>query len=359
MHYVARHCQFNIAKMLVRAEAAVDRINDLGITPLGTLCMFPPPEPRKGTHLRYVQWLLDQGVDANHVDKGGHTALEFAATHGNVELVALLLKHGVRVKRDAEFISLETVNLLDENVVWDLTCRSLIRSKYNEEIRLEEEARLAIKRVQDEKEALERDKIRRQLIIQNRLKKQNAMSDRLAYEDHLKLEAMKAKSRDEAKKKRAAMLEEKIADNGEWKKAGDLDWQFIVGKKTKKSVQGSAYEEALYLQTEMEDQHAEKLMNARWKEITGHVLLTKEDVHDMKYGIDDGKVDDAVTKKEKKEGDSDTESDDFDTNNQDENANRRGTVGKMEEKDKIVFINPKLMKRSITGHKIKVPRLLT
>ena len=106
MHYAARHCQYNIAKMLVRAHAEVDRINDLGITPLGTLCMFNPPDPRKGTHLKYVNWLLALGCDVNHLDKGGHTALEFAATHGNIDLVAALLKHGVRVKRDAQFISL-------------------------------------------------------------------------------------------------------------------------------------------------------------------------------------------------------------------------------------------------------------
>jgi len=35
----------------------------------------------------------------------------------------------------------ETVNLMDPAVTWDLTCRQLITSKYNEEVRLEKEAK--------------------------------------------------------------------------------------------------------------------------------------------------------------------------------------------------------------------------
>ena len=112
--------------------------------------MFNQPEPRHYLHLKFVTWILDIGVEVNHVDKGGHTALEFAAKHGNVDLVALLLRYGARVKRDAQFISLQTVDLLDPEVCEDATCRQLLRTKYNEEVRIEMEAAEAERKAEEE-----------------------------------------------------------------------------------------------------------------------------------------------------------------------------------------------------------------
>jgi len=147
LHYACRFCHSRIARMLLKAQAEYDQPNDLGLTPLGILCMFNQPQPRHHTHLKFVLWLLELGAEVNHVDKGGHTALEFAAKHGNVDLVALLLKFKARVKRDAQFISLETVDLLDPEITENMTCRQLIKAKFNEELRMENEEKERIRQV--------------------------------------------------------------------------------------------------------------------------------------------------------------------------------------------------------------------
>ena len=43
----------------------------------------------------------------NHVDKGGHTPIELASSAGSMPMVALLLQHGARVRRDVEFLSVK------------------------------------------------------------------------------------------------------------------------------------------------------------------------------------------------------------------------------------------------------------
>lgn len=123
-----------------------------------------------------------------------------------------------RVKRDAEFISLSTVNLLDPDVCEDVTCRQLLRTKYNEEVRLEKEEEDRIRKAREEKEQKERDAERRRMIELARLNKQNAHLERELYEEHLRIEDMKMKKREEAKRRRQRILEEKKNENGSWKK---------------------------------------------------------------------------------------------------------------------------------------------
>ena len=43
----------------------------------------------------------------NHVDKGGHTPIELASSAGSMPMVALLLQHARRVRRDVEFLSVK------------------------------------------------------------------------------------------------------------------------------------------------------------------------------------------------------------------------------------------------------------
>ena len=217
-HYACRYCHFRIAKMLYKAKCEIDVTNELGITPLGTLCMFNQPEPRHSLHLKFVTWVLELGVEINHVDKGGHTALEFAAKHGNVDLVALLLKFGARVKRDAKFISLATVDLLDPMVCEDITCRQLLRIKFNEEVRIENEIREKARKEEEERQQKLRDAERKRMIEWARLNKANAHLERQLYEQHLKIEELKKAKREEARRKRLRLLEEKKNENGTWKK---------------------------------------------------------------------------------------------------------------------------------------------
>jgi ankyrin repeat protein len=46
-----------------------------------------------------VQWLIDQGIDVNAVNRQQKTAMFFAASQGPVETLRILIKHGARVTR--------------------------------------------------------------------------------------------------------------------------------------------------------------------------------------------------------------------------------------------------------------------
>ncbi|GMH60574.1 hypothetical protein TL16_g03081 [Triparma laevis f. inornata] len=369
LHYACRYCHSRIAKMLYKAKCEVDVTNELGITPLGTLCMFNQPEPRHYLHLKFVTWILDIGVEVNHVDKGGHTALEFAAKHGNVDLVALLLRYGARVKRDAQFISLQTVDLLDPEVCEDATCRQLLRTKYNEEVRIEMEAAEAERKAEEERLQKLRDAERKRMIELARLNKANAHLERQLYEKHLAIEELKKTKREEARRKRLRLLEEKKNENGTWKKFGKFDWQFVEGKKQKNvSVNGSVYDEAKALNDVMQVNHGHAMMNKRWKEITGRNMVTVEGVTDMGYGIDDiSKEERERIKEEEKYGlnvkdEESEESDDdlFKEEGEEGGGKNRGEdedgdEGKVPEIDK----GPMKMRRrmSITGTTLQMPTL--
>ena len=308
LHYCGRFCHPYIAKMLVKAKAQPDRPNELGVTPLGTLCMFNQPPDRRKMHLNMVKWLLELEfkaddkqeepgvkVDVNHVDKGGHTALEFAAKHGNIELVACLLKNGARVKRDAQFISLKSVNLLDPEICWDSTCRQLLKTKWNEELRVEQEVVKALKQKRVEQEALERDRERALAIQKRHEDKHTFANDKHLYEQQLEIDNIKKKNREEAKKTRLKLLEERRNDGGSWmKRRGesarglhDSEWHFVEGIRNGGIITGTVYDEASWMSKQMVEKHSFAVMSKRWKEVTGHGLLTREDVTDMGYGVDE------------------------------------------------------------------------
>ncbi|KAJ8600147.1 hypothetical protein CTAYLR_008259 [Chrysophaeum taylorii] len=58
-----------LCKMLVRAGADPQHVNELGQSSLSTAC-----GPR--ARLELVEFLLDNGADVNHVDKAGHAPLD-------------------------------------------------------------------------------------------------------------------------------------------------------------------------------------------------------------------------------------------------------------------------------------------
>ena len=113
LHYACRYCNLSICKMLRRAGAEVNQINELGITPLGFAAMFNQPEPRQGAYIKMIKWLIREGAKVNVVDKGGHTPLEIAASWGNMKLVSFLLQKDGRVRREVEYLSIKAPSPVD------------------------------------------------------------------------------------------------------------------------------------------------------------------------------------------------------------------------------------------------------
>ena len=103
MHYCGRHLHFLAARMLRRAGAEVNVINEWGQSPLHFVCMnvqVMEKDKRGPRQMKFVEWLIDQGINIHLRDKGGYEPLDFACMANNLELVELLIEHGAKFRRD-------------------------------------------------------------------------------------------------------------------------------------------------------------------------------------------------------------------------------------------------------------------
>ena len=92
LHYAAKHGNVTLAKLLVRAGAKVDLVNPFGETPL----MIASRGKNDG-HVDFVVFMIQNGADVNHVDRGGNTSLQWAVQVSNMWIVNELLIHGAKV----------------------------------------------------------------------------------------------------------------------------------------------------------------------------------------------------------------------------------------------------------------------
>jgi len=266
LHNAVRFCRFDICKLLIRAGAQVDQQNELGVTALGMHCMFNQPEPRRKKHTKMCEWLIKQGANVNHTDRGGHTALEFAAAAGNMNVVTILLQNGARVTRNCKYLSMKMPSPLDVCDVNERVQRILmLRSVVERDELAKKEARQEAAR----KKELERlDVIRRQkereLKRKEKLKNDKVLKAKLAW--------LAANKQHNAKAKKAAMAA--FSDSGSaygvWRRTGRFAWELRhdldVAAAQAEGVIG--FSKAL-----IEEQKRKGLGGAmiskRWKKITG------------------------------------------------------------------------------------------
>ncbi|KAJ8601926.1 hypothetical protein CTAYLR_008110 [Chrysophaeum taylorii] len=121
LHYAVRRRNLRLCKMLVRAGADPQHVNELGQSSLSTAC-----GPR--ARLELVEFLLDNGADVNHVDKAGHAPLDLVG--GNLDLARLLLQRGAKACRETEFLCIRKAPMRVSEEVEDL-----IRAKERKERR--------------------------------------------------------------------------------------------------------------------------------------------------------------------------------------------------------------------------------
>ncbi|SFJ75047.1 ankyrin repeat domain-containing protein [Thermoflavimicrobium dichotomicum] len=92
IHYAGNR---EIATLLIELGADLDCTNDFEETPLITAIW--------DERIDVVEFLLEQGVDVNHQDRDGNSALHVAAALGSEKLVQLLLSAGADVNLENEY----------------------------------------------------------------------------------------------------------------------------------------------------------------------------------------------------------------------------------------------------------------
>jgi len=274
MHYSARHCHWRILKMCRRAGADMNKENELGLTPLATCCQFQQPPALAKVQLKIAKYLLDHGADVNHVDKGGHTPMEYAAFTGNLELVTLLLKYGGRVLRDTEFLSLVSANAVDLSS--SMETRALLQAKLDEErafytgLREERERMAYVKemrkhRASNARKAILARQAQRRAKIDARVRNQNVQITDLSdlIEDRKKKQRA---ARDEAIKK----LDHSA---GAWEKQEHMQWDYVRGLKKEDAYARTVLHQAQDMMHEIYERNSSKMIQTRWRELTGTDLL--------------------------------------------------------------------------------------
>jgi len=99
MHYCARNGNLLVMRMLRRAGADVNLINEFGQTPLSLCCMRVSTKDIVETQHKMFLWLIREGADINIRDRAGFEPLDYCAMNNDLEKIKLLLSMGARVRR--------------------------------------------------------------------------------------------------------------------------------------------------------------------------------------------------------------------------------------------------------------------
>ena len=275
LHYACRYCQLSICKMLRRAGAEVNQINELGITPLGFAAMFNQPEPRQGAYIKMIKWLIREGAKVNVVDKGGHTPLEIAASWGNMKLVSFLLQKDGRVRREVEYLSIKAPSPVDVAATDEV--KHLLKTKLKKELadfaalklaRQEAELRrleaLEIEK-ENEKKRLKSEARKAARMEQRALKRYGADTAGRAMESAIEA----ALQREQLEQAKADAMEALKDTSGIWKKESRNKWVFERGVSKTQAQMASVTEEAQTLIDDMQGAEQRQMLQRRWKAMTG------------------------------------------------------------------------------------------
>ena len=106
LHWCARRNHLQAAQMLIEAHANVNAVTEFGHTPLHLAAMFKPPDAKSKKLSRFplIQLLVENGADVNVRDKGGFSALDFAARNQDLRMVKYLLDRNARCTLDPQYL---------------------------------------------------------------------------------------------------------------------------------------------------------------------------------------------------------------------------------------------------------------
>eukprot|EP01041_Mallomonas_annulata_P006870 gene6870-13928_t len=286
MHWCGRYCHLLVMKMLRRAGANINPVNEFGQTPLSLVCMFNQPPSKEEIQQRTVLWLLEQGADVNHIDKGGFSAIDFATANRHTKIVSLLLQHGADILHTNKFFIAKRRGILE--YVSDPQTRLLLKT------RLETlEARMKAEREQKEAEEkraadLIRMKQKHEDVAEFRFQK---LEQRKKIKDDKVITLMRNMRENKVKEETDQMVPKPSYDThkyGTWKKENDTStWSFMTESSLKLRAE-SVIPASKRLMCKLRDRNKFEIFNERWKEKTGNELEVnwkKRNIFDI-AGID-------------------------------------------------------------------------
>ena len=272
MHYAGRHLHFLAARMMVRAGAEINVVNEWGQSPLH-LCVLNvisnAVDPRRKRQRQFLEWLIEAGGNIELRDKGGFECLDFACMNNDMDLINVLMEHGARLRRENYSLVAKRGNLLDQIsdpdvyrfIIDNLKLeddsfkeKEVLREKIRE---LENHDRHAAKNLSSLAKRKE-EKLRKQreaLAFERKLEKDARRKENVAASMHSLTKGKKAKD----------------AQFGEWKPDDMKNWHWEA-RSTKKSadeMSATIHSTSVKKMISLEKKNRKSMYDERWAKMGG------------------------------------------------------------------------------------------
>lgn len=214
LHWCARHCHLNPTKMLIRAKAHINALNEFGQSPLILCTMVKQTLNKISTQLAIVEFLLDSGANISIIDKGGLSPLDYAVLNENSHLIQLLLDYGATVRRDNKYFVIQRSSLLDN--VHDKKCYNRIKDKLNIELAIEENKLIKIKAMRKESDRIA---ARKQFQLEKKERRMEALEKTKAQKNQNEILRKKIAKISEELNAEKAEVDQLLHSRGTWEKS--------------------------------------------------------------------------------------------------------------------------------------------
>jgi ankyrin repeat protein len=299
MHYAGRHLHYLAARMIRRAGAEVNVINEWGQSPLHLTILnviSNPADPRRARQLNLVNWLIAQGANCSLRDKGGHEPLDFACMNNDMTMINILIEQGCRLRRDNYSLVAKRSNLL--SYISDPDVYRFIM----EHLKEEEDAFQAREeqRIKAEEYAKHDRQAAKNLasLSKRKAEKHRKQMDALAYERKLEKEATRSRNITASMLSLTSGKKKKDAEFGEWKadEMGNWHWEGRSRMKSADEVSSTIHSSSVAKMKVLEKQSRKSIYDERWRMMGGSGIIeapwTRSEVFQMEGITDTQDVDD-------------------------------------------------------------------
>jgi hypothetical protein len=262
-HWACRNSHFMIVKMLHRAKADFNQLNEFGQSSLHMACIVKHPPHKAKTQQKMLIYLLEECMcDPNLRDKGGFCGLDYAAMNEDYNLIKILLKHGADVLRVNETLVASRKDLLSH--INDPECYRILYNAIKKAETSYNEVKKERERIRKEKAHFERMQRRQEEQIQRKIRewKRKEEAAGKAYKEQKKSE------RDKRIRKEMHTLSntgqaERLGGYTRNPKNGRWTWAEKIFKPTSTLI----YNESREKMKELRDANKYEVFNRRWESV--------------------------------------------------------------------------------------------
>jgi hypothetical protein len=272
MHWCGRHLHFLAARMLRRAGAEVNVVNEMGQTPLLLVAMNTiahEKDPRRKRQFQLLEWLVEQGASIHHRDKGGYEALDFACMNNDLDLIEALVDLGAKFRRDNISLVAKRKSLL--GFISDPDVYKYVLEKLTEE----EEAfqqRESMNKARKEELAYEKG-VQKNLmdLAKKKLEKEQRKKEALDFELKMAKQAEREKNIAAAMRSLTVGKKARDAEFGEWvsDEAANWTWKPSSTRKGDDAVARDIHAYSVREIRKLNQKNKKSLYEDRWRAMGG------------------------------------------------------------------------------------------